>query len=85
MGAGYKILIMTALIHAQLYEGSDLSEINMRVSDNGCGLPDGFDINAAGTLGLRLIKILTEDQLRGSLEVISKEGATFNMKFDTKY
>lgn len=60
-------------------------KINLRVSDNGCGLPDGFDINATGTLGLRLIKILTEDQLRGSLEVISKEGATFNMEFDTKY
>ena len=64
---------------------SEEGKINLTVSDNGAGLPDGFDINATGTLGLRLVKILTEDQLRGSLEVISKEGATFNMEFDTKY
>jgi len=55
------------------------------VSDDGGGLPPGFDINATRTLGLRLVKILTEDQLRGSLEVISKEGATFNIEFDTKH
>jgi two-component sensor histidine kinase len=59
--------------------------INLTVSDDGVGLPPGFDINATGTLGLRLVKILTEDQLRGSLEVISKEGATFNIEFDTKH
>jgi len=64
---------------------SEEGKINLIVSDDGAGLPDGFDINATGTLGLRLVKILTEDQLRGSLEVISKEGATFNMEFDTKY
>ncbi len=64
---------------------SEEGRINLTVSDNGAGLPDGFDINATRTLGLRLVKILTEDQLRGSLEVISKEGATFNMEFDTKY
>ena len=64
---------------------SEDGQINLTVSDDGAGLPDGFDINATGTLGLRLVKILTEDQLRGSLEVISKEETTFNMEFDTKY
>ncbi len=64
---------------------SEEGEINLIVSDNGVGLPQGFDINATGTLGLRLVKILTEDQLHGSLEVISKERATFKMEFDTKY
>ena len=64
---------------------SEEGKINLIVSDDGVGLPPGFDINATGTLGLRLVKILTEDQLRGSLEVISKEGAIFNMEFDTKY
>ncbi len=68
------------LIEARGYEAAWLGFL----SDNGAGLPDGFDINATGTLGLRLIKILTEDQLQGNLEVISKEGATFNIEFDTK-
>ncbi len=64
---------------------SEEGKINLTVSDDGVGLPDGFDINATGTLGLRLVKILTEDQLQGTLEVISKEETTFNMEFDTKY
>ena len=61
---------------------SEEGRINMTVSDDGVGLPAGFDIDATGTLGLRLIKILTEDQLDGTMEVISKEGTTFNIEFD---
>jgi len=60
----------------------DSGRVNLRVSDDGVGLPPGFDINAAKTLGLRLVKILVEDQLQGTLEVISDEGVTFNMEFD---
>ena len=63
---------------------SEEGKINLTVGDDGAGLPDGFDINTTGTLGLRLVKILTEDQLRGNLEVISKEGTTFNMEFDIR-
>ena len=69
------------MIEARGYEAAWLGFL----SDDGAGLPDGFDINTTGTLGLRMVKILIEDQLRGSLEVISKEGATFNIEFDTKY
>ncbi len=62
----------------------DSDRVNLRVSDDGVGLPPGFDINAAKTLGLCLVKILVEDQLQGRLEVISDEGVTFNMEFDLK-
>jgi len=61
---------------------SEESRINMKISDDGIGLPEGFDIDKTRTLGLHLVKILVEDQLQGSLEVISKEGATFNIEFD---
>ncbi|MEA1906196.1 MAG: histidine kinase dimerization/phosphoacceptor domain -containing protein [Euryarchaeota archaeon] len=61
---------------------SEEGRINLTVSDNGVGLPPGFDIDKTGTLGLRLIKILTEDQLEGTLKVISKEGTTFDIEFD---
>ncbi len=61
---------------------SEEGRINLTVSDDGVGLPPGFDIDKTGTLGLRLIKILAEDQLQGTLEIISKEGTTFNIEFD---
>jgi len=56
--------------------------INLTVSDDGCGLPPGFDINKSKTLGLRLVKILAEDQLQGTLKVTSDCGTTFKMEFD---
>jgi two-component sensor histidine kinase len=61
---------------------SEGGRINLTVSDDGVGLPPGFDINESNTLGLRLVKILTEDQLQGTLEVTSDGGATFNIEFD---
>ena len=64
---------------------SEEGRINLTVSDDGVGLPAGFDINKTGTLGLRLIKILTEDQLRGTLKVINEEGTTFNIEFNIRY
>ncbi len=64
---------------------SEEGKINLSVSDDGVGLPAGFDIDKTRTLGLRLIKILTEDQLQGTLEVISCGGTTFNIEFDIRY
>ncbi|KAF5411954.1 MAG: hypothetical protein C5S47_02545 [Candidatus Methanogasteraceae archaeon] len=61
---------------------SDRGEGRLIVSDDGVGLPDGFDINATGTLGMRLVRILVEDQLRGRLLVSGCEGTTFNIEFD---
>ena len=56
--------------------------INLTVSDDGAGLPHGFDINESKTLGLRLVKILAEDQLQGTLKVTSDGGTTFRIEFD---
>jgi len=61
---------------------SETGNISLTVSDDGVGLPEGLDINATRTLGLRLVKILAEDQLQGNLEVTSKEGTTFKIEFD---
>ncbi|KAF5413627.1 MAG: hypothetical protein C5S49_08120 [Candidatus Methanogaster sp.] len=54
---------------------------SLTVSDDGAGLPSGFDIDTIGSLGLRLVKILAKDQLQGDLEVISNEGTTFLITF----
>jgi len=61
---------------------SDSGRVNLRVSDDGVGLPPGFDIDKTRSLGLHLVKILVEDQLQGKIEVTSDGGATFNMEFD---
>lgn len=45
-------------------------------SDNGCGLPEGFQMSQSTSLGLRLIKILTR-QLKGTMEI--HPPATFEM------
>ena len=85
-------LLSNALKHA--FEGRDEGKIevsltasedgriHLTVSDDGVGLPPGFDIDESKTLGLRLVKILTEDQLQGTLKVTSDGGATFKMEFD---
>jgi len=54
---------------------------SLTVSDDGVGLPSGFDIDTTRSLGLRLVKILAKDQLQGDLEVIRNEGTTFLITF----
>ncbi|MEZ5326405.1 MAG: histidine kinase dimerization/phosphoacceptor domain -containing protein [Verrucomicrobiales bacterium] len=49
------------------------------VSDTGIGLSDSFDLAGAQSLGLRLVKMLTE-QLCGEVTVTSDRGATFLVK-----
>jgi len=56
--------------------------VSLTVSDDGVGLPEGFDINANKTLGLRVVKILAEEQLEGNLAVISDKGTTFKVEFE---
>ena len=57
-------------------------KIGLTVSDDGVGLPEGFDINTSKTLGLHVVKILAEDQLDGNLKVFSDKGATFKVEFE---
>nr|QNO44174.1 hypothetical protein NLDJDEJO_00006 [Methanosarcinales archaeon ANME-2c ERB4]QNO46569.1 hypothetical protein NKHCAGDB_00002 [Methanosarcinales archaeon ANME-2c ERB4] len=64
---------------------SEKGLVSLAVSDDGIGLPPGFDINESKTLGLRLVKILTEDQLQGTLDVTSDGGVTFSIEFDIEY
>lgn len=52
----------------------------LSVEDNGAGMPEGFDVHEARSLGLRLVNMLVE-QLDGELQVTSgKEGTRFAME-----
>ncbi|MFZ5427067.1 MAG: sensor histidine kinase [Thermodesulfobacteriota bacterium] len=55
----------------------------LKVSDNGNGLPAGFDAAATPTLGMQLILQLTK-QLRGEIEIETGTGASFTMVFPVK-
>ncbi len=51
------------------------------VADNGCGLPPGQSLDGDQSLGLRLVSILAEDQLKGRLTVVPGPGAEFRIRF----
>ncbi|MCJ7526239.1 MAG: CHASE domain-containing protein [Candidatus Aminicenantes bacterium] len=61
---------------------SEKGKISLTVSDDGVGLPRGFAMSKSETVGLKLVKILVEKQLRGKIGIISKKGTTFKIEFD---
>ena len=56
-------------------------EIELTVSDNGIGLPEGVDINNGRTLGLILVKTLAEKQLHGTLQIKNDHGTQLKIRF----
>ncbi|MBT5426672.1 MAG: sensor histidine kinase, partial [Bacteroidetes bacterium] len=56
--------------------------VELMVSDNGVGIPKGFDLKTADSLGLKLVKMLVENQLDGSIVMESKNGTKFTIKFN---
>jgi len=62
-----------------LKNGAD-GGIRISVSDNGVGLPLGFDWREASSLGLHLVKLLSK-QLRASVEVSGGNGTRFEIVF----
>ncbi len=56
------------------------NNISLSISDNGIGLPDGYDISKSTGLGHKLIKPLTK-QIEGTMEVIVGNGTEFKFIF----
>lgn len=67
-----------AQIHIKLIRQNAHHELIIR--DNGRGLDENFDIENANTLGLKLVKRLTE-QLEGSLDYKVDNGTEFRISF----
>jgi two-component system response regulator len=63
----------------------DSGEIELRISDNGIGLPPGFDIRRDGSLGIKNILILAEDQLQGQVTFDTRAGVSCLLKFRDVY
>jgi two-component sensor histidine kinase len=77
-------LIYNALEHGLAVEGSKLDikierhakKVLVVITDDGVGLPDGFTLAESSNLGLQIVRTLTENELRGTLNLISAEGQT---------
>jgi PAS domain S-box-containing protein len=52
----------------------------LTVKDNGVGLPDSFSLESELSLGMYIIRLLTE-QLDGSVEIEGKNGTSFIIRF----
>lgn len=58
----------------------DGDRYTLEVSDNGNGLPQSFDFKNADSLGLKLVRILS-NQLEGEYKITSEKGTVFRLSF----
>ena len=58
----------------------DGKKAGLRISDDGIGLPPGFQVETSESLGMQLIQALTS-QLDGELKVSTTKGTTFEVTF----
>jgi len=61
----------------------DDHHLQLIISDNGKGMPAGFDFENADTLGMQLISALS-NQLDGKLELLQGPGTTFSLLFKSE-
>jgi two-component sensor histidine kinase len=59
--------------------GDDTATLS--VSDNGVGLPEGFDPRADGRMGLQSVVALAEHQLSGQIDFLANHGLTTVVEF----
>jgi len=68
-------------IAIKLEEHTELQTITLTVADNGKGISDAANVKEPETLGLRLVRILAEEQLNGKLEIEHEGGTKFSITF----
>jgi len=56
-------------------------QAELTVRDNGIGLPKDFDIQTSESLGLRIVRILSEGQLDGNLSLSQEGGVEYRVRF----
>lgn len=59
----------------------DDDSFHLGVADNGVGLPPDLDWRNTSSLGLRLVSLLGEQQLKGQIQVVLAEGTRFLLTF----
>lgn len=66
-------------LNVQLNKEQD-GTYKLKVQDNGVGVPEGFNVEKAKSLGLRLVRRLSK-QLHGSMTYANEDGCTFTVLF----
>ena len=61
--------------HVDLELENDGTLLTLVVRDDGCGLPEGFDIDSTPSLGLSIVREMVTSQLEGSI-VMENDGGT---------
>jgi two-component sensor histidine kinase len=83
-------LVTNSLKHAFIDRKEGRIDIHIEVgektlillySDNGTGLPEGFDLKKDSKLGLETVRALVEQQLMGKMEIENKNGLLFRFTF----
>jgi two-component sensor histidine kinase len=83
-------LMHNALEHGLAEQGSVLTielsrysnECVINITDDGVGLPEGFDLATSSNLGLQIVRTLTENELKGVLKLESTDtGTQANLRF----
>jgi PAS domain S-box-containing protein len=57
------------------------NKVTLRISDNGIGLPDGFNLENNSDMGLILVSLLT-DQIKGKLRIENSGGTSVIITFE---
>ena len=71
-------IIADHLVSGQMVIGE---EIAIRISDDGRGLPHGFDVGQDSRLGLRIVQTLVEDGLHGHFDLRDDRGVSAIVRF----
>jgi two-component sensor histidine kinase len=57
----------------------------VKIEDNGVGLPSNFDLKSNSNLGLQIVRTLTENELKGTLELSSSDsGTSAQLRFEIR-
>jgi len=64
---------------------SDESIISMIFSDNGVGVPEGFDFRNQDSLGLKIVFAVVESQLQGNIDIYNDNGVKCQIAFNNSF
>ena len=64
-----------------MFRSMNQDEIELMVSDDGIGMPEGIDIEELESMGLQLVNILAENQLEGEIDLDRDGGTAFRIRF----
>lgn len=69
----------TGMLQVSLHQDSE--ELVLRVSDDGPGLPPGFDLDRQARVGLDVVQVLAQRDLEGSFKLYNRAGTVAEVRF----